>query len=79
MSNVKPFYLTKFSICPKCGGEKLEHMKTKGIGAKFICNNPECNQGFDFSDYIKQALISAEREPFMKVFEALYYEVNKPR
>ncbi len=78
MSSVKPFYLTKFSTCPQCGGEnKLEHMKTKGVGAKFICQ--ACNQGFDFSDYIKEAITNIGNTPLIKIFESVYYEVNKPK
>lgn len=78
MSSVKPFYLTKFSVCPKCDGNKLEHLKaSESLGANFDCK--DCGQRFNFSDYIKQTILNIGITPLMNIFEKVYYEVNKPR
>lgn len=77
MSAVKPFYLTKLSKCPKCGGSNLEHLKTSLLGANFDCR--DCGQRYDFSDYITSSFNHMDKKPFMQIFERAYYEVNKPR
>ena len=75
MSIVKPFWLTKKSKCPKCGELELEHIS--GLGVNFDCK--ACSQRFDFSDYIKTYITKINKTPLMKIFEAVYYEVNKPK
>ncbi|KKN76328.1 hypothetical protein LCGC14_0371800 [marine sediment metagenome] len=74
MSNVKAFYLTKYSKCPKCGG-KLEHIVDAIVGAMFDCT--ECKTRLDFGDYIIFAIHKLEKGSLMKTFEGCYYEVNK--
>lgn len=77
MSIVKPFWLTKKSRCPKCGGPNLKHISSAGLGANFDCD--DCGQRFGYSDYIKEYINKVDKNPFMSIFEKVYYEVNKPR
>ena len=76
MSNVKAFYLTKNSKCPKCGGNLKHTVPHEG---KVVFDCEDCKQSIDFIDYIRYAVKNMDRNNLMIIFDRCYYEVNKQK